>query len=495
MKISNRIVAFILIALVVSSCTDTLDLENPNEITTENFWESKDDVEKALAATYHMLQGDMGYWGVRGIEISNIRGDDFLIRNDVSNLYEISTFTNIPENGILEDIWGDFYRGIFRANQIIEETPEISSIDEEDKKQLIAEAKFLRALNFFNLTINFENVPMPLASPENQDDYYKKNVSQDSIYQQIFSDLQDAAEDLPVSYSSDEVGRATKGAAIGYLGKSYLYHEDWEKAEEEFEKLMSSPFDYDLMDNYADNFDLEHENNQESVFEIQLQDVDVNNNLGVTTAQEFAPSAVSGWYEVHPTDKLYEAFQKEVTVSGDYDPRMVATIVWEGQEGEFYQRPISEFFPSDYGVKSRIKKYQNWQQESEQNGLGGTANSSSINERAIRFADVLLMHAEAVTRQGRPGDAYDNVNRIRNRAKLSDLPSGYSLEEMMAEIRHQRMIEFAREGLRFYDLKRWGLLEEEIENSDKPGKGSFKMDEHKYFPLPQGEVDANPEIN
>lgn len=490
-----KILIFILSGLLLFSCNkDTLDQENPNEITTDNFWESKDDVEDALAATYHMLRGDEGYWGVRGIEISNIRGDDFFIRNDVADLYNISTFTNIPDNGILENVWNDFYRGIFRANQIIEETPDISSMEEDERDQLVAEAKFLRALNYFNLTINFKDVPMPLSVPEDEEDYFNKKVSQDSVYQQIVKDFQEAVDDLPVSYSSDKVGRATKGAAIGYLGKSYLYHEDWEKAEKEFEKLMEGPFDYQLMDDYADNFDLEHENNQESVFEIQLQDVDVNDNLGVTTAQEFAPSIVSGWYENHPTDKLFDEFQKEETISGDYDPRMKATLVWEGEEGTFYQRPISDFFPSDFGFKSRFKKYQNWEEENEQSGLGGTDNSSSINERALRFADVLLMHAEAVTMQGRPGEAYDDVNRIRNRADLDDLSGGYTQEEMMAEIRHQRMIEFAREGLRFLDLRRWGRLQEEISDSDKKGRESFNLEEDKYFPIPQGEVDANHEL-
>jgi hypothetical protein len=105
------------------------------------------------------------------------------------------------------------------------------------------------------------------------------------------------------------------------------------------------------------------------------------------------------------------------------------------------------------------------------------------------------MLAEAYTQQGNVADAYQYVNQIRQRANLAVLPAGYSQAQMMAEIRHQRMIEFAREGYRFYDLRRWGLLQTEITNSDKQGRQNFNPSLHEYFPIPQSEVDSNPNIN
>ena len=160
----------------------------------------------------------------------------------------------------------------------------------------------------------------------------------------------------------------------------------------------------------------------------------------------------------------------------------------------FYTLPISNFFPTEFGFSSRIKKYQNYNQSNEVVGSDGAQYTSSIDERAFRYADVLLMHAEAVTMQSRPQDAYADVNAIRERAGLTDLVTGYTQVQMMTEIRHQRMIEFAREGYRFYDLKRWGLLQQELTNSDKVGAQYYVPGKFDYFPIPQAELDANPKM-
>ena len=134
-------------------------------------------------------------------------------------------------------------------------------------------------------------------------------------------------------------------------------------------------------------------------------------------------------------------------------------------------------------------------QDNELTGSSGASDyTSSNNERALRYADVLLMLAEAVTMQTRPADAYPYLKQIRDRAKLAPLPAGYNQTLMMQEIRHQRMIEFARENQRFYDLKRWGLLQQEISNSDKVGKQFFVPGKYDYFPIPQNEINTNPLI-
>jgi hypothetical protein len=280
-----------------------------------------------------------------------------------------------------------------------------------------------------------------------------------------------------------------------------LYTKDYANAESTLVQLTSSPFSYQLMTNYGDNFLPTKENNQESLFEIQLGDVggtnpwageNANEAIGVTTAQEFAPAEVSGWFEVSPTDKLFNEFQLEKTTANDFDPRMYATLAWDYPGSVFYTQPFSNF-ALVFGYKSMFKKYQNYLQTNELTGASGVSDyTSSINERALRYDDVLLMIAEAVTMQSRPADAYAYVNQIRARALLSPLAAGSTEDQMMAEIRHQRMIEFAREGQRFYDLKRWGLLQQEISNSDKIGKQFYVAGKHDLFPIPQSEMDANP---
>ena len=504
----KKIFLVIVLAGLLGSCSKSvLNLQNPNQITTGTFWKTEDDVLSAMAATYNSLRSTnyTGIWSVRGVELTNGRGDDFYIRNDVADLYKLSTFTNAPDNSVVDGLWNTAYQGIFSANQIIANTPAVG-LDATTTAQLIAEAKFLRAVFYFYLVIDFGDIPVHLTVPQTQSDYYIPVTPKAQVWAQIEKDLSDAAAALPTSYPSQYVGRATQGAAIAYLGKSYLYTGDWADAETQFSKIMQGQ--YSLMPDFEDNFDVAHKNNAESVFEIQVADVGgtnpwtsgANESLGVTTAQEFAPAQVSGWFEMYPTDKLYNEFQKEMTTGGNFDPRMVATLTWasetsaNGGAPTFYTLPVSNFFPTEFGYSSRIKKYQNFDQASEVVGSDGGSYTSSIDERAFRYADVLLMHAEAVTMQGQPQNAYADVNAIRERAQLADLPAGYSQDQMMTEIRHQRMIEFAREGYRFYDLLRWGLLQQELTNSDKVGAQYYVPGKFDYFPIPQAELDANPKM-
>ncbi len=495
-------IAFAMSMLAAGCSKSTLELNNPNQITTTTFWKKEADVQSALAATYAQLRDvNGGYWGVRGVELSNGRGDDFFIRNDVSYLYQLSTFTNVPDNAAAAGVWNVCYKAIFRANQILENIDKITSLSDAAKTAYIAEAKFLRGLNYFILVINFGDVPLRLKTPQTTTDYFIAKSPEADVWKQAKQDLTDAAAGLPVAYSPEWVGRATKGAAIAYLGKAQLYTADWANAYTTLVQLTKPPFSYQLMTNYGDNFLPTKKNNQESVFEIQLGDVggtnpwageNANQSLGVTTAQEFAPAEVAGWFEVSPTDKLFKAFQEEKTTSGDFDPRMYATLAWNYPGSVFYNKSFSSF-ALNFGYQSMFKKYQNYWQVNELTGASGAADyTSSNNERALRYADVLLMLAEALTMQGRTADAYPYIRQIRQRAQLPDLPPGYSKDQLMAEIRHQRMIEFAREGSRFYDLKRWGLLQAEITNSDKVGKQFYIPRKFDLFPVPQSELESNP---
>lgn len=490
------------VSLLASCSKSILELNNPNQITSSTFWKTEGDVQSAFAATYGLLRDvNGGFWGVRGIELTNGRGDDFFIRNDVANLYQLSTFTNTPDNGPANDLWNTSYRAIFRANEILENISKVTTLDATSQKQYIAEAKFLRGLNYFNLLINFGDVPLRLTVPQNKEDYFTDKSPEAEVWKQAIQDFTEAFADLPVSYSSAWVGRATKGAAIGYLGKCYVYTKDWPQAEATLKQLTSGAFTYRLMTDYEDNFLPTKKNNTESVFEIQLGDVGGTNPwsgenadqaLGVTTAQEFAPAEVAGWFEVAPTDKLFNEFKKEKTTADDFDPRMYATLIWDYPGAKFYNKPFSSF-SLVFGFHSMFKKYQNYWQDNELAGASGASNyTSSNNERAFRYADVVLMIAESLTMQGKVAEAYPFVKQIRDRAHLAILPSGYSQDQMMAEIRHQRMIEFARENYRFYDLKRWGLLAQEILNSDKVGKQFFVPKKHDYFPVPQNEINSNP---
>ncbi|NIG55433.1 RagB/SusD family nutrient uptake outer membrane protein [Chitinophaga sp. Cy-1792] len=490
--------------MALASCSrDTLELTNPNQITTETFWKDETDVKSALAATYGLFKNvNGGYWGVRGVELSNGRGDDFFIRNDVSYLYQLSTFTNTPDNAAATSVFNNSYMAIFRANQIMENISK-AKLSADLEKAYIAEAKFLRGINYFILVTNFGDVPIRTTVPVSKDDYFIAKSPAADVWAQAIKDFTEAAADLPVSRTGSDLGRATKGSAIGYLGKSYVYLKQWANAETTLKQLTTSPYSYSLMQDYNDNFTTAKKNNSESVFEIQLADVggtnpwageNSNETLGTTTAQEFAPSEVAGWFEVSPTDKLYTEFQKEKTTSNELDPRMYATLMWDYPNAVFYQKPFSAF-TLVFGYKSMYKKYQNYLQKNELSGSSGAADyTTSINERALRYADIELLLAEALTMQGKTGEAYPYVQAIRTRANLGTLTAGLGQDQLMAEIRHQRMLEFAREGQRFYDLQRWGLLKQELSASDKIGVQYYVAGKHDFFPIPQAEIDNNPKM-
>ena len=490
------------LALGLAACTKNLDQVSPNSVVQSNFWKNDADFMSGLAATYKVFHDvNNGYFGVRGIETTNGRGDDFFIRNDVKDLYQLSTFTNNATTGTPASLFTGFYTCIFRTNQIIENAP-LSSLTDAAKKQYIAEARFLRGVNYFYLAMNFGSVPIVTKVPAERTDYFASQSPEVDVWAQAVSDFQAAAVDLPTAYPAASLGRATKGAAIGYLGKAYVYQKNWGEAEKAFKQLAQpsgmpqAPYTYDLLPNFEDNFIKTSDNSVESLFEIQNQNVggsqpwageNANEALGVTTAQEFAPTEVAGWFEVSPTDKLFNEFQKEKAVGGDFDSRMYATLVWDYPGALYYNRPFKDF-KLLFGYKSMIRKYQNWRDANEGIYI------SDINEKALRYADILLLYAETLTMQGRSVEAYLLINRIRTRAKLAPLAAGFGTAQVMAEIQHQRMLEFFREGQRFYDLKRWGLLEQEIKNSDKVGK-EFFTPKFAYFPMPQNELNTNPNVH
>jgi hypothetical protein len=500
----KKIIVFFIIATCLLSCNSTLDEVNPNQVTTSMFWKTENDVSSALAATYDCFLGQSsGYWGFTGIGFNNGRGDDFYFRNDMTDFYRMSTFTNTPDNGGVTNIWNTCYQAILRSNEILENVSNVPGLSDQSKASYIAEAKFLRGLNYFILVTNFGDVTLHLTVPKTTTDYFLPKSPEADVWKQVIQDFTNAAADLPISYPSQWVGRTTKGAALAYLGKAELYTKDWTNCVNTLTQLTKSPFTYRLMPNYQDNFLVSTENNQESIFELQCADVGGSSSgargnataaLGTTSPQFFAPQEASGWYEAFPTEKMFKEFQKEKTTSGDFDPRMYTSIMWHYPAATFYNKPFSNFI-IPFGFSSEIKKYQNFMQNGEMVGSSGATDiTSDNNERALRYDDVLLMLAEALTMEGNVTQAYPYVQQIRDRANLTTLPTGYTKDQMMAEIRHQDMVEFFREGHRWYDLKRWGLIQQELTNSDKVGAQYYSSPKFDLFPIPQSEINSNPKM-
>jgi hypothetical protein len=492
-------IIYLISLLMLVSCSDFLDLDNPNKKTTQSYWKTIEDMEMGIAAIYNaFLEEPAGYWEIQAMQMKECRTENFTTRNDVQGRYAISTYKNTPSTNESTQIFKSAYVGIFRANQVIYYADELTDVDETKKKQLLGETKFLRGLNYFILAIEFGDVPIVTGLITDQSEYFTSKSSQAEVWQQVISDLEEAKASLPVKYPVNQTGRATKGAAIAFLGKAYLYQEQWDKAEQEFKLLTDNEgeYGYGLLEEYAHLFDGMHENSKESVFEIQFSleggpDIWTGNPAmkvrSTTMAQECAPGEVGGWFELVPSKVLLDAFLKEKTKGDGFDPRALATLAWDYPECIYYTYSFAEKFEKD-AVWAR--KGQNWWNKDEGDW------KSVLNEYPMRYADVLLMLAEAYTMQNNVSLATPLVHRIRERADLKDISStmnSWSKEQMMKEIMHQRNLEFAREGSHFYDLRRWGTLEQVIKESKVEGYTNYTP-RYNYFPIPEQELDNNPNI-
>ncbi len=309
---------------------------------------------------------------------------------------------------------------------------------------------------------------------------------------------------MPAAHAQNDLGRATKGAALAYLGKSHLFQQDWGKASEAFTQVMG--LGYSLMPNYGDNFTEANENNAESIFEIQFERSIGGTTLGwvgvpgpdwsLTTARAitYAP-APFGWNDVAPTRWIVDEFLAEKTISGDDDPRLKATVFYNYPGATLYGQNFADVYATDIN-KLGVKKYGN----SESGRVDEKDWRSGVNERLMRYSDVLLMYAEAQNELGNATNAAKYIQVVRDRAGLPDREAefaGMNQQQLRDQLAHERALEFALEGHRFDDIKRWGWLEDssklaELKSHDPEFNGFVSGRE--YFSIPQSEIDINPEL-
>ncbi|KHJ39291.1 SusD family protein [Pedobacter glucosidilyticus] len=498
----------------LTACDKKLDLVNPNGPTAASYWKTEDQAFAAITGVYNALITD-GTYQRSFPGLTDSRGDDFRGDSPWPDLEQAGKFI-IPNNSApVQWIWRDLYMIVYRANQVIANVGamDASVIDETSKSRIMGQAYFLRGLAYYNLATTYKEVPLITTPPKDQNDYFPSTATEDAIWNQIFSDFGTAANMLPVSYDTvdgpdrGQKGRATKGAATGMLGKSYLYRKDWQKAANEFAKFFVAPLQgaYSLMPNYRDNFRDVGENNAESLFEVQFSASggSVPNWTGEPTANWRQFSAVSitygmdgkGFSDYLPTRWIYDEFKLEKTVDNKSDPRLLATIAsFEPADnstmayGTNWPHPLDRIYPRKYTY----------------DGLGvpfETFEGGGINYRIIRYADVLLMYAEALNELNRTAEAYPLIQTVRNRAKLPNLATvkpGMNRDQMREQIFHERALEFSIEGQRINDIIRWGWLYNPTKlamlkardtdfNTWTPG--------NEYLPIPESELAANKNLS
>jgi hypothetical protein len=507
----KKIFCYIFLALLITACGKELDIQNPNSKTIDLYWKTSEDAQLGVNAIYNSMIQDGTYMRMFPA-LTDSRGDDFGGDSPWTDLVQVGNFTIPSNSGPVLWLWSTHYQMVWRANQVIVNVPGIT-MDEGLRKRVIGQAHFLRGLALFNLANTYKMIPVPLELPTDKTKYKTPTATDEVLWNQIYADFKAAKDALPVSYTgmagpdAGQTGRATKGAATGMLGKAYLYKKRWSEAAAEFNELIngSQKGKYALMPDYRDNFKEVNENNVESLFEVQFGQPDavggtIMNYGGEPNANWKQVSSTGrtyamdgfGYSDFLPTRWIYNEFKAEKTTDGKSDPRLLATI--------------ASFEPADnsttvYGTAWPFAQDMIYPRKYTHDGLNWPGNddqeNSGINYRVLRYADVLLMYAEAQNELGNTGDAYTYIQQVRSRAKLPDLSAakpGMNQAQMRDQIGHERALEFSAESNRINDIIRWGWLYDaaklaELRAHDRdfiswsPGK--------EYLPIPLSELNVN----
>lgn len=465
---------FFLLVTLVTSCEKFLNVDPPYTQDAENFFQTKEDYERALVGAYDLLQTSfMGLWIGEIASDNSIAGGESV--NDTQGLHQIDNMSHGGVNNELRSIFRWNYTGITRVNYIMENK---DNIDFPGKSVLLAEAKFLRAYYYFELVKFFGDVPLIIDKRigiEEAKGLPRSPASE--VYAQIENDLIDAASILP--WTATVKGKATRGAALALLGKAYLYQKKYIEAANTLDEVRNSGV-YALIENYADLFSVNNENNSETVFDVQYSGLE-GGSYGCLVCLE--GNAAPGFHGIRqyngpvygdgnsynlPTQALYDAF-------APIDPRRGHTIL--DIEAFIAAQANPESITYAIGAGGHTGFYNNkYIKRQGEIGLPDNDLTSPVNYRVIRYADVLLMAAEAHYHIGNNAIAQQLVNQVRTRAAVPGV-SVNSLDVIYKERRY----ELSGEGHRFFDLVRTGQAKDFIQG--------FIVGKHELFPIPQVEID------
>lgn len=479
----NKIVAIIIIILGSYSCSDDFVDVKSNAKNSEDFFKTEQDYQDALVGAYDLLQSTY-----LNVMLGEIASDNTLAggesATDVVGIQEVDDMIHTPLNAQLRAIWGWMFAGVNRANYIMEFK---DNVDFAGKEQVLAQTRFLRAYYYFELVKWFGDVPLIVDKRILFGEQFEIDRSpKAAVYAQIEADLLFAADNLP--YVQSEAGRITKGAAQALLGKAYLYQDKFGEAANVLDNLiLNGP--YSLVSDYTTIFEEAGENNVESVFEVQyseaegagfgcLQCSEGNVAVGFSGIRNYAatPGSTgdvfsSGFSFNVPVKEAFDAFQ-----SGDLrrDVAILDIDAWAASTGATFGvgNEHTGYFNRKYIPRVRPMTAQ-----------GDRNLTNPNNYRAIRFADVLLMAAEAFNRSAAPNDAkaQSYLNQVRERAFGNDANNITATGSTLTEnIFSERRLELVGEGHRFFDLVRTGRAAQAIDG--------FETGKHEIFPIPEIEI-------
>ena len=472
------IIGLVSIALFLGACDKQLLYPVPESIlTTANAFNTAKDLNLAVLGIYSAYQSRLPH----DYELMDAPSDDLDAEYFATapGIAEIDLLTVNPDNPKLNSFWKDTYNGIFRANSVLANIDKPTDYSASQKEQLIGETKFMRALFYFDLVRIFGGVPDVTGILNISDARQLPRASEDEIYNLIISDLKDAIASLPAP-TDIATGRASKAAALAFLGKVYVYRENWAEAKNTLEQLFSG-YNYKLVTNYKDLFRIETEDNSEVIFKIPY----VSGTDGQTLTYDLIPNggaygiSTGGNRVCRPSWDLETAFDKE-------DTRLKATIqdsskAYIANPGD---SPIWYPYFNKWVVPTTI------------------ATSSGLDIPVFRLADMILLYAEALYNLDQPALALAQINKVRERA-FGNASHNYQLfdiatdETFYDKLLLERRLELAVENNRWFDLVRTGRFTSvltTIQGEYNPSTGKAVLVHlnakpyMKYFPIPYEQI-------
>ncbi|MGX1927785.1 RagB/SusD family nutrient uptake outer membrane protein [Flagellimonas sp. 2504JD4-2] len=455
----------VVVFLGLFSCEDELDIVPITEKASNNFYSNEQELESAIAGVYAQLQNG-GLYGLDLIGVGEISGEDSfeeIAANDGGRFGQLDDFSTNAGNDLVGDIWRESYRGIQRANTVLNRITDIEYADASLKTNRIGEMKFLRALLYFNLVRLYGDVPLVTVETESPFDFFGQGrTPMAEVYTQIETDLNDATQDLPLSKTS---GKPARGAAQALLGDVQLTQSNFSSALTNLEAVVNSG-EYALAATTSEIFGVANEGNSEILFEVQFASgFNVDGQLeGSPAGSQFRPSGTTANAKGHnlPTQAFIDSYDAADTRLNDY-------VAVDPGANPFY-------FSTKYEVSTT------------------GADDGGSDHLIIRYADVILKYAEALNENSQTAEAIIQLNTIRARAGLAATTATTQVE-VRAAIRQERRFEFIGEGHRWFDLKRYGTAVSVMNAFFSNTGANVTIDDTKLIlPIPQSQLDTDPAI-
>lgn len=539
-----------------TSCNEELNVVNPNNQTTYDFGNSESELQEAVIACYNRIRLD-GTFARVGYTLDAVRGDE--VWNSSQQWY--LDYDNLNSPGTIgigdEWPWRDNYHVVNRTNFVLSKVDEVD-LSEDSYNQIKGQTLFLRSLAYYHLATYYQTVPLIIdyASYSDINTMYASNNTQDEVFDQIEADLTEAMQILPSRNEGGEwaQGRATCGAAAGYLARALMFRHKFEEAYTVLKDIIAGKYgQYELTADYGDNFREDTENNLESLFEVQFLDfgtggtdeewtpVNISSEAtqGHAVESNFASQELGSWGDLAGSPWLYNLFKKENSTDGRLDPRLYWTLVTYEGEYSTYTGQKTAAYPGGDPRSNTVYQEEVTTTPLSNNAQGGISIAKftnarnniyssitnglhcGVNLRLMRYSDVLLRAAECENEINGPTQtAIDYINIVRRRVALEDLqvsdfPSADALFEQIANV--ERPKEFGCENGRGIDLLRWGFfydndrLNQLVEHGYYKRDGTASTEEltaetaddssfkyyykgHEYFPIFQSTLNANPNL-